>query len=633
MAKPIPVVSTDSTGPIAFSDHRPRRSQPAVQRRRKPFRVAKSHLLAPSSTLLSLLAAVVSSSVAEGSPAPPTFLCPSIEPTPTPTQRKRRREPTPTSSTLPAVSSVLKTRTRTPQSRALYRSDLPHKYEQGEDGVWRKTDYLLYGYCTNCGSLLDGQLSQNNVSMPNNANSTTNQPDHLPPGWSPVQRPHPSHTTLILAMSLVLAFFICFLIIGCLFWRKTIRRKFKERDLEKKGKGKAKRKRGERGGLADEEEREIQNEKQSRAKMKLWARATARFKSNSLQSTRLRKGKLVFNSLRPSETTTGTRTEDARDSVASGPSTPPRSPPSSRPLSRRSSSASFHQEPANSTSDTATSANSTPIPTINLVPPVPSTSQQAPPAYQQKSHHIQTEPLDGLYAHDECTTRSLHSGSRRPSSSSFAVSSESGSGELGAPPIPNAHVATDDKAVLARLAELASFPPADESPESASLPAVSAPEWRDEELEDFVAQQTTSDDLAGRSIASSSLFPPPPSKPALMAPNFYDYPYSFEEDMASMEPEFGPSAPPFEEIPNSPLSDGADMQRLASAPPLIDDDDFYAPDTVHIASSPQPLPDGQDQDQRNANTASAETQGTTTAQEDLSELRGDEVHVLPVYRP
>lgn len=143
MAKPNPVASTDgassSTSPPPHpprhrQGHKPRR------RRRKAASAATTaaRSLAPSSTLLSLLSVVVASSVAEGSPAPPAFLCPSIEPraTPTPVRRRHKRSTSTASSEL--KSSV---------PRAVVRN-IADKYEQGEDGIWRRVEsYTLYGVC------------------------------------------------------------------------------------------------------------------------------------------------------------------------------------------------------------------------------------------------------------------------------------------------------------------------------------------------------------------------------------------------------------------------------------------------------------------------------------------------------
>lgn len=127
-----------------------------------------------------------------------------------------------------------------------------------------------------------------------------------------------------------------------------------------------------------------------------------------------------------------------------------------------------------------------------------------------------------------------------------------------------AHVATDDKALLAHLAMLASAPPEDESDANPGTALqISAPEWEDEPLEDIAPHLMNS----STSNAFSPMFPPPPSKERLAAAEFYDYPYTFE-DMAISDLEAGPSAPPFEEA-SSPQQD-----LVPSAPPLFEDDVF-----------------------------------------------------------
>ena len=58
-------------------------------------------------------------------------------------------------------------------------------------------------------------------------------------------------------------------------------------------------------------------------------------------------------------------------------------------------------------------------------------------------------------------------------------------------------------------------------------------------------------------------FPLPPTKSRLAAPQFYEYPSSFEEDVIGMDPPSGPSAPPFEV---------AAATAPPSAPPLEPDE-------------------------------------------------------------
>ena len=141
------------------------------------------------------------------------------------------------------------------------------------------------------------------------------------------------------------------------------------------------------------------------------------------------------------------------------------------------------------------------------------------------------------------------------------------------------------------MAELASSPPPSEvsveTPSSTLL--VSAPVWRDEEIEDFPCDPGGSlSTFIPDSPPPVPLFPPPPSKEKMAAPTFYDYPYSFED--ITLEPEAGPYAPPFDDPSNTPPTNNIDL--TPSAPPLMDTDYFMEPS----ASAP-PCDLGPDDDQ------------------------------------
>lgn len=137
------------------------------------------------------------------------------------------------------------------------------------------------------------------------------------------------------------------------------------------------------------------------------------------------------------------------------------------------------------------------------------------------------------------------------------------------------HVAIDDKSLLARMAHLASAPPPNADEGGSSALVISAPDWHDEELE-----RVMDDSLPHGQHSTSSfprLFPAPPAKDKMAAPNFYEYPYSFEEDADSLA--FEPSAPPFEQhAPSAPPLEDAEI--VPSAPPLPEEPSPSAPDWV-----------------------------------------------------
>lgn len=173
----------------------------------------------------------------------------------------------------------------------------------------------------------------------------------------------------------------------------------------------------------------------------------------------------------------------------------------------------------------------------------------------------------------------------------------------------------------------------------AGVHQVSAPEWRDEELEEVIAatQENNADDYPQPSASASSPFPPPPSKASLASPNFYDYPYAFEEmEIAGFEPELGPSAPPFEEAQGYGVGEGDIPPIVPSAPPMLEDEDFC----VELAPSAPPLAeveghegDGSDEPQASAPSAS-DSGSTGGGPPSLNDSNyASEAPSLPRYRP
>jgi hypothetical protein len=135
---------------------------------------------------------------------------------------------------------------------------VPDRFVEGKDGIWRRVDsYTLYGVtapnpsCNDevCTCYISRHQSQTispqscpptrPISPVSPLNGTALNPRpvdiQLPPGWQTVPKATNSRTTMILAVSLALSLFICFLIIICLFWRKgLLNKKKRSQDVEAK---------------------------------------------------------------------------------------------------------------------------------------------------------------------------------------------------------------------------------------------------------------------------------------------------------------------------------------------------------------------------------------------------------------
>jgi len=269
---------------------------------------------------------------------------------------------------------------------------------------------------------------------------------------------------------------------------------------------------------------------------------------------------------------------------------------------------SLSDESAQPIIDECPSSMSLPLDAIST--PTISPMATSPPAY-----HHDGQPLPVIYSNISHTT------SLDQQSSSFRVNSST-SGSFRA-----AHVATDDKTLLARLVDLASRPPVESSTDEldACDTLVSAPAWH-EELEEIPPDFFIPNDHPPTCL-TSSLFPPPPSKEHMAIGDLYDYSFSFE-GTAALESE--PSAPPFHLDP-APLMD--DHQIVPSAPPLLDDTEFLV--DVH-PSAPQldageENSMGQDHDRMASGLPSSDVPSLSSASRQGIGVRDD--IILPDYRP
>ena len=299
--------------------------------------------------------------------------------------------------------------------------------------------------------------------------------------------------------------------------------------------------------------REMLVEKEIKAKQKIWAKATARWRSNARFSARQRRGRRLSARLSISNHSSASL-DNSRTCLAE----PPPSPPPG--VSPRSSTASLNDiQPSEDTPISPPSSSSR----EDVSAPHGPQARISPPAYH---HHGQISSLmlsQGDASSAEFTP-STASGKER-SIQHTQTPTYPALDDLSQSSLPlslhAAHVATDDKAMLARLAELASAPPEEES---GPIPQTAVPEWNDDDVEDIASHLLTP---SPTQFPYSSMFPPPPSKERLAAAEqLYDYSYAFAE-VAPLDLEAGPSAPPFEEGSSPPQE-----ELIPSAPPLFDDD-------------------------------------------------------------
>ncbi|KAL4246969.1 hypothetical protein ABKN59_008494 [Abortiporus biennis] len=545
--------------------------------------------IAPSSGLLAILATVAASTpTVDGYPIsqeaqPPQFLCPfyysdtTSEP---PLASNSACGPQPLT-THYSSSSSSSTETKRRRKRS---SNIPDKYVEGPDGRWRKsTTWSLYGssYCpdSHCSDpvaetavpVVDDQIAPTQISSVATDNqSDSNMESTLPPGWKVRSKDDHILTSIILTMSLILALLICFFMVGCIIWRKK-RRAMLQEDLERRMRKKK---------LDDlEDSEEVIEMKRVRSQQRIWARATARWKANVRLSARRRRSHRPTSSMRD--------TVSIRDSQ------------STFDLSTISNSSTAHiRDPSSGPaveSDVASEQQCEQLTQYEAESPALEHDRSSnnaegsislhPPAYLGESSHTTVENCEGesseaVGAHVVCP----------PPAEEDTIPY--------AAPVDGAHVATDDKTLLARMAALASAPPVSSNSDvltpgtssDSSNPVVPALDDLEDDFDIHDGAGPESTELGysesqpsshstvpsyTREQSSPLIFPTPPTKGALAAPLFYEYPTSFEEDVTSMEPIEEPSAPPFESVPHAAPSAPSEEHiyttddAIPSAPPLI----------------------------------------------------------------
>ncbi|KAI0715112.1 hypothetical protein C8Q76DRAFT_448100 [Earliella scabrosa] len=678
-------------------------SRPVSQPSKRPIRLSSKPASAsnlfpdPSSGLLALLVTVAGSSPVYGRPLesdiPPDFLCPrlhlrsSSQPIPYSDPSSWSWEPcdfpqaSGSSQSSSSSANALSDQLPRPRKRRVRggNDNIADKFEQSSDGRWRKVEsWELYGssscavrchHALSCLSRVTRRLQitqcmdTNPTELPVQNDATSPDPDlttlppsmpSLPNGWGK-HSGGDSMTGIILALSLSLACTLILFMMGIVLWRKK-RRKGDDDDAERTG------------SVRDPDDEEVSEEvKRARSQQRMWARASARWMANVRQSARRRRKRMSAVAAKGSDSGLlhDRQTAQASSSAVSLTPTAPDSYSSrwTRPRSIRSRSRtrtrSRSTSPASSRSqrddDGDNTPSASPHPPAYIPDPSPSRPAQrrhSSCAYQHPSHASVSDEPDPAPSISQS----------RPSS---PLPYE--------PALHAAHVATDDKAVLAQMARLASAPepsspdlPDESSELRPSVPVLEVdgfeplpPELLSSVIADVsedgtvlwpsspsAAHDTPSSALDGPSpysvvpLPSGSIdsevpsytedalrhpplvLPPPPSKVALTGPMFYEYPNEFEEDVATMEPTLGPSSPPFEEPSAPPFvyddrPEGAHM-ILPSAPPLDLADELPSPSERLIPSAP-PLddaPSGSCPSRTSADTSGAEPCAPPSAPDD-----------------
>lgn len=415
----------------------------------------------------------------------------------------------------------------------------------------------------------------------------------LPSGWSNARSSDDRFTPIILALSLLLAIIICCLI-GGLVWRRKRRASL---DVEKKAKR----------DLYPDDETEVEEIKRYRTHQRMFAKASARWKAG-VRARRRRKRPLSVAQDIPHEPSTVSLTSRCSCSAAGDDGSDCES------VTAADEIVAAAPEPVSLSERARTDGETQDTDGASEVPPDASRLAQ-PPEY----------PLDGALVGvqgarlDQPVERPDGTEAGAPSLDHTATSSPTAlSGHDRPPytePVNSAHLATDDKALLERMVDLASHPPAEgssrenvprgesSSPAGPSVPILDEFEELPPDLDESGGSGTHLDwraDIPPSSLSNRipvptyscepppSAFPAPPTKAQLAASSFYEYP-AFEEDDAGDGLD-APSAPPFDfdaPGPSAPPLDG-ELDACACAPPLIDEDEEVQLGFVLLPSAPPP---------------------------------------------
>ncbi|KAI0830751.1 hypothetical protein BC628DRAFT_898467 [Trametes gibbosa] len=463
----------------------------------------------PSSGLLALLVTVAGSSSADARPldsqVPPDFLCPHLHawslPEPSSSSSAAQKLPSwywePCDAT-EAAGYVSLTQTSRKRRRSRVPNKIADKYTLGPDGRWRKADsWELYG-SSSCSVCLmsvfprllshpcdlppqpsgcmdipaptefpvqDDQVSPSSTTSVVSSSSTSTSPS-LPPGWDK-GKVDDTMTGMILALSLSLAVALIVFMMGIVRWRQKRHAKL-DKDAEQTP-----------SVLDGASVEESEEHKRARSQQRLWAKVSARWVAKVRQSARRRRKHMAVAGAKDSDSRL------LRDVQAS----------TSAVSLARTSTNDLHRRPSSPSSLRSTrrmrntSRSPSPAPSDrHSLTNEPVSSSHRPPAYLQSSSSISQHAYTRWRSHPLGTTPDSHHASgitSRPNSPPPCSVDRSPPPPLSPlpyePPVHSAHVAVDDKAVLARLVRLASAPPptvADRSSASGLLPPGGSSESR-----------------------------------------------------------------------------------------------------------------------------------------------------------
>ena len=471
----------------------------------------------------------------------------------------------------------------TPSSSCQYdRGNLPDKYVVGEDGLWHKTHWSLYGSanCMVSGPGLPFMLAEilpplsppksqcfptanNDLSDPGGS-QTPPSPESfddfdissLPTGWTPFGIEGSSHrgTVVVLALSVALALVIIVLMFLCIFWR---RKHIPKRDPEN-------RRRRDSGPVDDDSLRSI---REAKATQKKWTKAASRWRDNLRISAHRRRTNRALASAKSCSTLAKEESIDARSSLSyNRPSSPTLSERSVTPTPsdiRSSSTASVH----------LSNSRIRVLPFTDPDPPPLSPPPAHPPAYDPPP-----SPSESHVSPENTYSESSLAGTSKaplPSHTQFQPRGDN-DGHLTS---FSGHVATDDKAILSLRAAMASAPPDSNStlPESASVPSMEDEDTFETWPSGSWPPSPGPDDYVYEPhppySPPTSMFPLPPSKGKQRFDYSHDLDISVNLGSATVEPQLGPSAPPFEECEAVPSAPPLDFDvHIPSAPPMESED-------------------------------------------------------------